>query len=250
MPWMKVDDNLHAHRKPRKAGVPAMGLWVLAGSWSCDMLSDGFVPDYIAQSLDPDADTHAAALVRAGLWEVAEQDEDEGWRFVGWDEYQPLKSDVEKKREDARERMARVRGKKTAGSGDVRANSEATSRDVPLTPTRPDPSPSTTEDAPLREDVEAICTRLADRIEGNGVKRPNITKSWRDEGRKLIDLDGYTVDDIERVIDWCQQDSFWKSNILSMTKLRKQFAGLKIKADANRPVTLKFDPWSKEAYVA
>lgn len=143
MPWMKVDDNLHAHRKPRKAGVPAMGLWVLAGSWACNMLSDGFVPDYIAQSIDPEAETHADALVRAGLWEEAEQDGDTGWRFIGWDEYQPMRSEVEKKREDARERMARVRGKRAPSSDDVRANSERTSQSVRLTPTRPDPTPNT-----------------------------------------------------------------------------------------------------------
>lgn len=109
MTWMKVDDNLHAHRKPRKAGVPAMGLWVMAGSWSSDMLSDGFVPDYIAQSIDPDSEVHAESLVRAGLWEAAEQDGDEGWRFVGWHEYQPMKSDVQSKREQWRDKKARQR---------------------------------------------------------------------------------------------------------------------------------------------
>jgi len=101
-----------------------------------------------------------------------------------------------------------------------------------------------------RPDVESLCTRLADRVESNGVKRPTITKAWRDDARKLIDIDGYAVPDIERVIDWCQADDFWKSNILSMNKLRKQFGALKIKADANRPVTTKFDPWNPEAYVA
>lgn len=33
MSWFKVDDKLHDHRKARKAGKSAMGVWVLAGSW-------------------------------------------------------------------------------------------------------------------------------------------------------------------------------------------------------------------------
>ena len=44
MPWFKVDDKLHDHRKSRKAGRSAMGVWVLAGSWSMDNETDGFVP--------------------------------------------------------------------------------------------------------------------------------------------------------------------------------------------------------------
>ena len=43
--WFKVDDKLHDHRKARKAGKAAMGVWVLAGSWSMDNETDGFVPD-------------------------------------------------------------------------------------------------------------------------------------------------------------------------------------------------------------
>ena len=32
------------------------------------------------------------------------------------------------------------------------------------------------------------------------------------------------------MLDWSQQDSFWRSNILSMPKFRKQFAQLQIKS--------------------
>lgn len=140
MPWFMVDDKLHSHKKAVRAGVQAMGLWVLAGSWSADHLTDGFVPDFIAQRIDPDADMHAAELVTAGLWSVAEKGDDNGWAFHEWEGFQPTKEAVEEKRAAARERMARVRGNKKDGSQEVRANKEGTSREVRLTPAQPSPA--------------------------------------------------------------------------------------------------------------
>jgi len=140
VPWFMVDDKLHSHKKAVRAGVQAMGLWVLAGSWSADHLTDGFVPDFIAQRIDPDADMHAAELVTAGLWSVAEKGDDNGWAFHEWEGFQPTKEAVEEKRAAARERMARVRGNKKDGSQEVRANDEGTSRVVRLTPALPSPS--------------------------------------------------------------------------------------------------------------
>jgi DNA-binding transcriptional ArsR family regulator len=90
--------------------------------------------------------------------------------------------------------------------------------------------PSTSVAVPPRADVEKICRHLADRIEDNGSKRPNITKKWRDEARRLIDLDGRTVDQIIRAIDWCQNDTFWKANVLSMPTLREQYDRLRLAA--------------------
>ena len=83
---------------------------------------------------------------------------------------------------------------------------------------------------PPREDVEELCTRLRDHIAGNTAKTPNITAKWRTEARLLLDRDDIPFDEAVRVLDWCQQDQFWKSNILSMPKFREKFAALQIKA--------------------
>lgn len=83
---------------------------------------------------------------------------------------------------------------------------------------------------PLRADVELLCVHLADRIEGNGSKRPNITGKWRDAARLLLDKDGRTVEQVIRAIDWCQTDDFWRSNILSMPKLREKYDQLRLAA--------------------
>lgn len=85
-----------------------------------------------------------------------------------------------------------------------------------------------------RPDVEALCALLADLIEGNGVKRPQITKDWRTECRRLLDIDKPKggPDGVERVMRWAMADSFWRANVLSMPKFRKQYPQLVLKARA------------------
>ena len=83
---------------------------------------------------------------------------------------------------------------------------------------------------PYREDVEALCTRLRDHIAANTDRPPNITQRWRTSARLLLDRDRIEFDEAVRVLDWCQQDSFWMPNILSMPKFREKFTQLQIKS--------------------
>lgn len=59
-------------------------------------------------------------------------------------------------------------------------------------------------------------------------KKPNLT-SWAKQIDLMIRVDKRGPDEIERVISWCQQDDFWQDNILSTSKLRKQFDQLSMK---------------------
>ncbi|MCK8824709.1 hypothetical protein [Fuchsiella alkaliacetigena] len=45
-------------------------------------------------------------------------------------------------------------------------------------------------------------------------------------GAKESDNKGYSWQEIREIIDWCQDDNFWKSNILSAGKLREQIVKL------------------------
>lgn len=117
----------------------------------------------------------------------------------------------------------------------VRPADEGSPPGGPATTKNPQPKPQPksrrqSDEEPLREDVEKVCTHLADRIEANGSKRPTITKAWRTEARLLIDKDGRTVEQILRCIDWCQDDGFWRSNILSLPKLREKYDQLRLAA--------------------
>ena len=62
--------------------------------------------------------------------------------------------------------------------------------------------------------------------ENNSKAREPNFQNWADDVRKLVELDGNTVEEVKKVIDWSQADDFWKGNIMSANKLRKQFAKL------------------------
>lgn len=136
MTWFKVDDKFHDHPKARKAGRAAVGLWLMAGSWCADNLTDGFVPDDVLPrwgGRDEDVWGDADRLVSVRLWERVERDGDSGYVFLKWAKYQPTRADVMRKRAEARDRMARVRANITRSSGEVQG-------DVRSTPSRPVPS--------------------------------------------------------------------------------------------------------------
>lgn len=114
MTWFKVDDKLHSHRKALRAGVEAMGLWCLAGSWASDQLTDGFVPDYIAQRIDPiNWESKTKALVDCGLWVIGEHGGDRGWWFHQFTEpgRNPTREQVLAERAATAERQGRWRKK-------------------------------------------------------------------------------------------------------------------------------------------
>lgn len=63
------------------------------------------------------------------------------------------------------------------------------------------------------------------------VRQPNYDK-WADDFRLIRERDKRTDEQIAWLIRWTQNDEFWKSNILSPSKLRKQWDHLVLKAKA------------------
>jgi hypothetical protein len=78
--------------------------------------------------------------------------------------------------------------------------------------------------------MEPLANRLADWIERNGSKRPKITPEWLRELERMYRIDGRDIPAIEAMIDWSQQDSFWRGNILSPKKLRKHFDTMRLRS--------------------
>lgn len=115
MTWFKVDEGFHSHNKTRKviAECPAaLGLWVVAGSWSSANLTDGFVPEHELPWLFTNWEPLAQMLVTARLWRRVKG----GFSFHEWhrDERSntvrnPTSDQVRLEREAARERMAELR---------------------------------------------------------------------------------------------------------------------------------------------
>lgn len=58
-------------------------------------------------------------------------------------------------------------------------------------------------------------------------------KQWSDVVRLMIEQDDRTLEQIKFLIIWAQQDDFWFKNILSMSKLRKQFDKLTAETKGN-----------------
>lgn len=149
MPWFKIDDKFHSHKKTSRCGLAAVGMWSVLGSWCADQLTDGFVPDYVVREKGGRGWRKLAdELVEVGYWEPAESDGDKGWKFHDWDDFNPSRDQVEEERRAARERMA-VRRKFGRTTGELRDDFGRTSDDVRLP--RPDPTRSsygTTPPAP------------------------------------------------------------------------------------------------------
>jgi hypothetical protein len=72
-------------------------------------------------------------------------------------------------------------------------------------------------------------------------KQPNL-EAWANEVRLMREKDNRTIEQIQYLINWSQNDSFWKVNILSMSKLRSKFDQLVIrcKEDAQKKKTAPF----------
>jgi hypothetical protein len=79
------------------------------------------------------------------------------------------------------------------------------------------------------DEIIQLSNLLAELIESNGVKKPSVTNKWHQEMEKLHRIDEYSYEQIEKTIRWAQNDSFWRSNILSPAKLRKQFGALQLR---------------------
>jgi len=86
-----------------------------------------------------------------------------------------------------------------------------------------------------RPDIDQVIQGFSALLEANDVKhKPG--ESWRNSARLLIDKDGYTPEQILFVAQFATTDDFWRSNILSIPKLREKFEQLKIKAQTqNKP---------------
>ncbi|MFG7946335.1 mucin-2 [Streptomyces cacaoi] len=119
MPWFKVDDTAHAHPKLLKAGNAALGLWMRAGAYAAQHLTEGAVPGVVAQLYG--TAPQARKLVAAGLWHErghtcskCPQPPAGDFQMHDFLTYNPTRDKVEGDRQKAAERQQRAR-RKAAG---------------------------------------------------------------------------------------------------------------------------------------
>lgn len=73
-----------------------------------------------------------------------------------------------------------------------------------------------------------LCRCIADRQpRSEPARQPDrCIKRWAPDVDKIHRLDGRPWDDIHKILKWSQQNLFWRKNIMSGAKLRKQFDAL------------------------
>lgn len=144
MSWIRLDDGFPRHRRVRELRKDIVAKWlhVVALCHCGEHLTDGFIDEIALEQIINDAGVPLSAakraipkLVEVGLW--IEHDGRDVYLIRDYLDYNPTSHDVKEKREQARERMQRVRANKTRTNGEVR---------VP-----PAPTPSPTRSSALRE---------------------------------------------------------------------------------------------------
>lgn len=186
-----------------------------------------------------DAASRARTLESVGLLTRA----DGGYRISGWLKWNKTAAELGKER--ARDRARKSPDNDLSGNdtgtdtGTDTGNRSGTDAGVGKQrpdQTRPDanhlsssPIADATEDG--REDVDSLCDHLARRIVDNGNKPPTIGVGWKKAARLMLDRDNRPSDEAHQLIDWSQDDRFWRSNILSMPKFREKYDQLRLRAE-------------------
>lgn len=120
-----------------------------------------------------------------------------------------------------------------------------------------DKSPATSHNTQPKFADDSVEMQLAmylfSKIKENNPDHKELTDSqkqkWADSIRLMIERDNRSPKQIKNMVDWCQADSFWRNNILSTAKLRKQYDTMAPKAmkewQRKQPVTVNFedDDW-------
>lgn len=120
--WFRVDDGFWSHPKTLALSKGAVALWVRAGSYSGNHLTNGVIKRDVLPILQGTTD-EAAELIEAGLW----LHHIDGYLFHDWDAYQPTREKVEHEREQTRQRVERWRASSQEKSS-LRKNSPPVSR--------------------------------------------------------------------------------------------------------------------------
>ena len=86
-------------------------------------------------------------------------------------------------------------------------------------------------------DVEYLTDLLANKIKENNpnAKTPAKLDAWKKDINSMIELDKYRFEQVARIIEFCQSDDFWKSNILSAKKLREKAGTLILQMQRSKP---------------
>ena len=222
--WVRFDNTMPDNIKVAPLNDRSFRLWINAICYCSRAQSDGFLPLAVLPALCRTAALRAARdLVGAKLFDEVEG----GFRVHDYLDFNPSRARLTEMRESSKRSTARwrdgnVTGHKNGSDASVTRHSHGRDRSVPT---------------PIR----LLCQRLAEQIVSNDARANPKPESdrWLTDMRLLVEDRHGDVAEVQRVIDWCQADPFWRSNILSPGKLRKQFTQLVLRASSAEVVQLR-----------
>jgi len=139
--WFKIDDQFWSHPKVVDCSPEALALWVRAGSYAAQHLTDGRITAGVLPMLGA-SPAVADELVEVGLWRRLDS---RVWEFHDWFDYQPAAEAVAErraKRAAAGRKGAQARwGDASAGTGDAGAMASAIANGWQDDAPSPSPSP-------------------------------------------------------------------------------------------------------------
>lgn len=135
MPWFNVDDKFWSHPKFLSVGFAARGLWVSAGSWCAQNLSDGWLPEQVLPMIAMGGDVAdlVAELEKAALWIRGVG----GWQFKDWTDWNKPREWHVEQRERHRRRQREYEQRKRQSTVDSDASGDASL--TKANPTQPNP---------------------------------------------------------------------------------------------------------------
>lgn len=144
MVWARFDDGFWTHQKVLMAGNEAVGAFVRMVCYSCNQLTDGFVPMKVARFIAPPSVLRK--LMDVGLLEAPANGQPEGYSVHDFLTYQPSRESVESEREKTKSRVAKHRENNVnvpQRNGVTPPVTNAVSNAVSNpAPSRPDPAPT------------------------------------------------------------------------------------------------------------
>lgn len=151
-----------------------------------------------------------------------------GWRIVNHKHYRDLRTANDKRtymRKYMQDKRAREKLTKTNETLQVSNVDHADTNTNTNTNIKPSSSKNKFSDDDLAF-AQYMGEKLVEIMPN--MKKPNL-ESWANEIRLMTERDNRTLEEIRSVFDWANNDSFWRTNILSPSKLRKQFDKLQLK---------------------
>jgi len=126
-------------------------------------------------------------------------------------------------------------GSREQGDGAGKSETAGAATDAsPASSSRRSPAKAKRPAKPEHPEARRLCDLLADLIAGNGSVRPTVGEKWLDAARLMIEKDHRDPGQAEQLIRWCQQHSFWRSNIESMPTFRAKYDRLRLQSEADR----------------